>query len=181
MDLGDIILLSIALGVDCFIVSFSQGLIFKSHRRKNSFKLALSMGLFQGMMPIIGYIAISKIYEYVIPFSKWVVFFIFGILGLHFILESFSKDEKPLIECIGFKCLISLSVATSIDALISGVSIKLTFSPLWFCCLIIGLGSFLMSGAGFWIGNFIKSIPRRYLQFCGGLILVLLALKSILI
>ncbi len=181
MDLADIILLSLALGVDCFIVSFSQGLIFKANRRLNSFKLACSMGLFQGLMPVIGYIAAVKVYDTILPYSRWIVFGIFFVLGLHFILESFNNSEQEQIQCIGLKCLLSLSVATSIDALISGVSIRLTDTDLVLSCLIIGVGSFLMSVAGFWIGNFIKQLPQKYLQTVGGLILVLLAIKNIVL
>ena len=180
MDIIDIIILAIALGIDCFIVSFSQGLIFTSNRRKNSFNLALTMGLFQGLMPIIGYIATDKIYQFVMPYSKWIVFTLFMILGLHFILEAFSKEEKEQIQCIGIKCLITLGIATSIDALISGATLKLTSASLTMSCLLIGLASFIMSQGGFWSGNIVKTIPSKYLQIMGGLLLVGLAVKSLL-
>lgn len=178
MDIIDIILLAIALGIDCLIVSFSQGLIFSSNRRKNSFNLAFTMGVFQGLMPIIGYCATTKIYKFLIPYSKWIVFTIFLILGLHFIIESFDKEEKGQIQCIGFKCLVALGIATSIDALISGVSLKLTSTNLLYACGFIGIASFVMSLIGFWGGNIIKHISSKYLQLIGGLILILLAIKS---
>lgn len=181
MDLIDIILLSVALGVDCLVVSFSQGLIFKSRRRINSTKLALSMGLFQGLMPIIGYIATDKMYNILIPFAKWIVFGVFMVLGLHFVLEAWENKDKELIQCIGWRYLFGLAVATSIDALISGTTIRLTSTDLGFCCFVIGIGSFLMSEIGFWSGNFIKILPAKYLQLCGGGILILLALKSVLL
>lgn len=94
MNFIDLILLGLALGVDCFVVSFSQGLIFKSEKVKNSFKLALTMGLFQGVMPVIGYIGTNSLYKYVVPYSKWIVFGIFLLLGLKFIVESFQPKEK---------------------------------------------------------------------------------------
>lgn len=180
MDLIDIILLSFALGMDCLIVSFSQGLIFKTNRRLNSFKLALTMGLFQGLMPIIGYLGTHKIYDFLVPYSKWIVFSIFLILGLNFILESLKREICENIKCIDFKCLIGLGIATSMDALISGASLRLTHTVLWFACLVIGLGSFLMSQTGFWSGNFIKNIRPKILHITGGLILIVLAVKSLL-
>lgn len=178
MNFIDLILLGLALGVDCFVVSFSQGLIFKSEKVKNSFKLALTMGLFQGMMPVIGYIGTNSLYKYVVPYSKWIVFGIFLLLGLKFIVESFQPKEKE-VQCIGLKCLLGLGLATSIDALVSGASIRLTQTSLLISVMIIGIASFLMSIGGFYSGNFIKNIPSKYLEITGGLILVALAIKSL--
>lgn len=178
MNFIDLILLGLALGVDCFVVSFSQGLIFKSEKVKNSFKLALIMGLFQGAMPVIGYIGTNSLYKYVVPYSKWIVFGIFLLLGLKFIVESFQLKEKE-VQCIGLKCLLGLGLATSIDALVSGASIRLTQTSLLISVMIIGIASFLMSIGGFCSGNFIKNIPSKYLEITGGLILVALAIKSL--
>lgn len=178
MNFIDLILLGLALGVDCFVVSFSQGLIFKSKKVKNSFKLALTMGLFQGVMPVIGYIGTNSLYKYVVPYSKWIVFGIFLLLGLKFIVESFQPKEKE-VQCIGLKCLLGLGLATSIDALVSGASIRLTQTSLPISVMIIGIASFLMSICGFYSGNFIKNIPSKYLEITGGLILVALAIKSL--
>ena len=178
MNFIDLILLGLALGVDCFLVSFSQGLIFKSEKVKNSFKLALTMGLFQGAMPVIGYVGTNSLYKYIVPYSKWIVFGIFLLLGLKFIVESFQPKEKE-VQCIGLKCLLGLGLATSIDALVSGASIRLTQTSLLISVMIIGIASFLMSSGGFYSGNFIKNIPSKYLEITGGLILVALAIKSL--
>ena len=178
MNFIDLILLGLALGVDCFVVSFSQGLIFKSEKVKNSFKLALTMGLFQGVMPVIGYIGTNSLYKYVVPYSKWIVFGIFLLLGLKFIVESFQPKEKE-VQCIGLKCLLGLGLATSIDALVSGASIRLTQTSLLISVMIIGIASFLMSIGGFYSGNFIKNIPSKFLEITGGLILVAFAFKSL--
>lgn len=181
MDIVDIILLSIALGMDCLVVSFSQGLIFRAKKKRNALKLAVTMGLFQGLMPVIGYVATDKIHHFIVPYSKWIVFTLFLVLGLHFIFEAFSKTEKEQIECIGLKCLITFGIATSIDALIAGAPIKLTASNLSVCCLTIGIISFIMSLFGFWVGNFVKNIPSKYLQITGGIVLIILAIKNIFI
>ena len=178
MNLIDLILLGLALGIDCFVVSFSQGLIFKSERVKNSLSLALTMGLFQGLMPIIGYVGTNSLYKYVVPYSKWIVFGIFLVLGMKFIVEAFQPKEEE-VQCVGLKCLLGLGLATSIDALVSGASIRLTQTSLLLATLIIGVASFLMSVMGFWSGNSIKNIPSKYLEVGGGLILVILAIKSL--
>lgn len=178
MTLIDIILLAIALGIDCFIVSFSQGLIFKKNRLKNSLNLAFTMGFFQGFMPVIGYVGTNSLYKLIVPFSKWIVFGIFLILGLKFIVDSFATKEEE-VQCIGWKCLCSLGIATSIDALVSGATIRLTGTSLALSISLIGVASFLMSICGFWSGNFIKNIPSKYLEITGGVILILLATKSL--
>ena len=179
MSLIDIILLAIALGIDCLIVSFSQGLVFNCNRTKNSIRLALSMGLFQGFMPLIGYIGTESLYKLVVPYSKGIVFGIFFILGAKFIFEAF-QPKKEEIQCIGFKCLVSLGIATSIDALVSGATLKLTHSNLIPAMTLIGIASFIMSLCGFWTGNYIKNIPSKYLEIIGGLILIGLAIKSLI-
>lgn len=179
MNLIDLILLAIALGIDCLVVSFSQGLIFNTNRLKSSVQLALVMGVFQGGMPLIGYVGTDYMYKFVLPYSKWIVFGIFLVLGLKFILESF-QTKKEEIQCIGLKCLIGLGVATSIDALVSGSTLRLTETNLLVSGLIIGVVSFLMSMAGFWSGNYVKNIPSKYLEIVGGIILILLAVKTVI-
>ncbi len=179
MSLIDIILLAIALGIDCLIVSFSQGLIFTKYRTKNSLRLAFTMGLFQGLMPCIGFIGTDYIHSIVAPYSRWLVFAIFILLGIKFISEAFQEDKEEIC-CIGFRCLISLGIATSIDALVAGASLNLTHTPLVFSALIIGIFSFIMSICGFWFGNFVKTFPSKYLEISGGLILIFLAVKAVI-
>lgn len=179
MHFIEIIILSIALGVDCLVVSFSQGLIFTHNRTKNSLALALTMGLSQSIMPCLGYIGIGTIAKYIQNYSQWLVFAIFAILGIKFIYEAFQEKEDKIC-CIGLKCLIGMGIATSIDALAAGVSLKLTHTPLLISISIIGAASFLMSLTGFWLGNFFKKLPSRYLEVTGGIILILLAFKGVI-
>lgn len=178
MSLLAIIFLAIALGIDCLVVSFSQGLIFTSNRTKNSLALAITMGLFQGLMPVIGYVGADVISKYVESYSQWLVFGMFLILGLKFIFEAFNEKEDDIC-CIGLKCLLSMGFATSIDALVAGASLNFTKTPLFLAALIIGFASFIMSLSGFWFGNFFKSFPSKYLEITGGVILIILAVKAL--
>ena len=178
MSLISIIFLAVALGIDCLVVSFSQGLIFTSKRIKNSLALAFTMGMFQGVMPVIGYTGADVIHRYVEAYSRWLVFGIFLILGLKFILETFREKEEEIC-CIGIKCLLGMGLATSIDALVSGASLNFTGTPLLLSAMIIGTASFLMSLTGFWFGNFFKTFPSKYLEISGGMILIILAVKAL--
>lgn len=179
MSSFEIILLAIALGVDCCVVSFSQGLVFTSNRRKNSFLLALTMGIFQGLMPAIGYVFANLINKYVETFSHWLVFAIFLILGVKFIFEAFQEKEEEKICCLGFACLMTMGLATSIDALAAGASLKFSETKLLLPALVIGTVSFLMSLFGFWFGNLFKNFPSKILEVSGGVILIILAVKAL--
>lgn len=177
MSLVDILILAVALGIDCLVVSFSQGLIFKSNKRKNSFFLACTMGFFQGFMPCISYVATDFVDHYVEAYSDIIVFLIFLCLGARFIAGAFfDKDDEKC--CIDWKCLLGMGIATSIDALASGVSLQLTNTPLLLAAIIIGFVSFFMSMIGFWFGYFFKKLPSKILEVSGGLILIMLALKT---
>lgn len=180
MNIFEIVFLAFALGIDCLVVSFSQGLIFNAQRVKNSLMLALTMGLFQGMMPCIGYAGADVIHRYVAPFSQWLVFGIFMILGIKFIAEAFQEKEEDIC-CIGFKCLMGMGLATSIDALVAGASLNFSNTSLLIPAVLIGFASFALSLIGFWGGNCLKNFPSKYLEIFGGLILVFLAIKALFI
>lgn len=181
LSLIEIIFLSVALGIDCLIVSFAQGLIFTSKKKRNSFILAFTMGLFQGIMPLISYYPTGLVSKYLTQYSSWIVFTIFLVLGLKFIIEAYGQKEKQEVCKIGLKCLIALGIATSIDALGAGVTLKLLNTNIVSAAVIIASASFIMSLTGFWTGNKITKIPEKYLEITGGIILIGLAVKSILI
>ena len=179
MTLIDIILLAIALGIDCFVVSFSQGLIFKNNRFKNSFNLALVMGFFQGFMPVIGYVGTNSLYKLIVPFSKWIVFGIFLTLGLKFIVDSFAPKEEQ-VQCIGWKCLCGLGIATSIDALAVGITFAFLNVNLILAITLIGIITFVLSFIGVAIGKKFGNKFKTKAEISGGAILILLGIKILL-
>lgn len=179
MSLVEIIILAVALGIDCLVVSFSQGLILTRNRLRNSVVLALTMGLCQGFMPVFGYYGCETVSRYIEPYGKWLVFVIFMFLGIKFIYEALQEKEEKIC-CIDFKCLIGMGIATSIDAFAAGISLKLTYTALLMSALIIGIMSFLMSLSGFWSGNFFKKLPSKFLEISAGLILLVLAFKVLI-
>lgn len=179
LSLIEIIALAVAMGIDCMVVSFSQGLVLNSNRLKNSLALALTMGLCQGIMPCFGYLGTEMVSRYVAPYSKWLVFAIFMTLGVKFIYEAFQqKDAK--VCCIDFKCLMLMGIATSIDAFASGITLKLTHTPLLLSTVIIGLMSWWMSVKGFWLAVFFQKLPSKFLEITGGTILVIMAIRAII-
>ena len=181
MNLFEIVILAIALGIDCLVVSFSLGLSKIENRKKVSIQLASIMGLFQGLMPVIGFLGATMVFYYIAPIAKFLVFLIFFVLGLKCFSEVFFKScDNETCSCfVGFKHLLLLGIATSIDALGSGVSLKLTNTSLLYSCLIIGIVSFLMSILGFKSGCRLNCSHTKRFEIFAGLILIFLAIKSL--
>ena len=179
MHLVELIILSIALGVDCLVVSFSQGLIFTSNRTKNSLALAFTMGIAQSIMPLLGYVGVGFLSKYIEAYSEWLVFAIFMALGIKFIYEAFQKKED-MICCIGLKCLIGLGIATSIDALAVGVSLAFLKVAILPAVLFIGCITFVCSAAGVKIGSIFGDKYQSKAELCGGIILILIGIKILL-
>lgn len=179
LSLIEIIALAVAMGIDCMVVSFSQGLVLNSNRLKNSLALALTMGLCQGIMPCFGYLGTEMVSRYIAPYSKWLVFAIFMTLGVKFIYEAFQEKEEKIC-CIDLKCLMLMGIATSIDAFASGITLKLTHTPLLLSAVIIGLMSWWMSLKGFWLAVFFQKLPSKFLEIAGGIILIVMAIRAII-
>ena len=141
MSYAEILLLAIALSIDACVVSFSYGLCITSKKRLTAIALAFTTGIFQAFMPVIGYFFTDKINNFIMPYSKWIVFIIFMYLGCTFIKEAKNKDSvKPL--CVTIGSILLIGVATSIDAFSAGISLFLTKSPLLFSITTIGLVTF---------------------------------------
>ncbi|MBQ3311043.1 manganese efflux pump [bacterium] len=178
MTLLSLILLAIALSIDACVVSFAHGLVLCDLRMKNSLLLSVFTGSAQGIMPIIGYFLAKPFYNMILPISKWLSFAIFLYLGLKFIQESFEKDkEVPM--CLDLKCLLIISVATSIDALAAGVPLTFTSVNIFKAAMLIASTTFLFAFAGFWTSCFFTNFKTRYLEILAGLILIFIAIESL--
>ncbi len=182
MSFLEVLFLAIALSIDASVVSFSHGLVFSENKRKNCFYLALSVGIFQAIMPVIGWFAAMGIYRYVEMFANWIAFFIFLILGLKFINDALHKNDEQKYECcnLSLKYLLLISIATSIDALAAGATIYFLKSPILIPSLFIGIITFFNSIIGFWSGYIFKNLPSKYLEIFAGIILIILAVKTII-
>lgn len=179
MSFIEIFMLALALSVDACVVSFSYSLLELKSPNKTAFMLALTTGFFQALMPVIGYILTSFAFQYISPYSKYIVFTIFTILGMKFIIESFS-DKKEKSVCIGWVCLLMIGIGTSIDAFSGGISLKLSGNGILYPALLIGIVTFVNSIIGFKTGKYIKHMPVMYLEILSGTILILLGLKALI-
>ena len=179
MNLTETIILAAVLAIDAMLVSFSYGLVIYERRNKNALMMASSFALFQFIMPLIGWFFTNFVYGYLQTYSKWIVFSVFIFLGLKFLFETFKNEDKIEIVCISFFCLISLSVATSIDALGAGVTIRLCNANVLFFSFLTGFITFCLSLFGFFVTSLIKNINSKILGVIAALLFVYLAIKAL--
>ena len=176
MSLFEIICLAIALSIDAGVVSFTQGLVFFENKRKNSINLAVFVGFFQYMMPIIGWFAAKGVYKYIEVFSYWIACVIFVALGVKFIKDAL-EEEKQCPVCLSLSCLFLLALATSVDALAAGITLFFLKVNIWIPAIIIGVITFINSLIGFWSGYVLKKFPSKWLEIFAGIILIALGIK----
>lgn len=205
MNLLDIILLAIALAMDCFTVSIVSGVLFNGQwtmdngqlsTRSNNYplsifhfpllRMAFLFGLFQALMPLLGWLGISHFQAYMEAYDHWIAFGLLGFIGGKMIWESFGDEEDQHFNPSKLRTQLLLAVATSIDALAIGISFACTgfteLSQLTMPLLIIGIVSFLFSIVGYHLGRrFGKTITRRIKpELLGGVILVLIGVKILI-
>ena len=191
MSLIDIILLAVALAMDCLTVSIVSGVIeVKSEEVKDEkwwiIRMAFLFGLFQAMMPLIGWLGISHFQQYMEAYDHWIAFTMLGFIGGRMVWESFGSDEEQHFNPRKLRTQLLLAIATSIDALAVGISFACTgytaVSQLTLPLIIIGVVSFLFSLIGYRLGaRFGRSIARRLKpELFGGIILIGIGVKILM-
>ena len=171
MSLIDIILLAVALAMDCLTVSIVSGVIdVKSEEVKSEkwwiIRMAFLFGLFQAMMPLIGWLGISHFQQYMEAYDHWIAFTMLGFIGGRMVWESFGSDEEQHFNPRRLRTQLLLAIATSIDALAVGISFACTgytaVGQLTLPLIIIGVVSFLFSLIGYRLGaRFVRSDAQR--------------------
>lgn len=179
MNWTDVILLGLAMAVDAFVVSFSYGLVIKKNRGKNAVKLGLATGIGQFIMPVIGWYGTNLVHGYIESIDHWIAFAVFLALGLKVIDDALSpKDNAAKIDkTLNLKTLVMIGIATSIDALVTGVTLHFMNVRIWFAAAVIGIITFFSAVIGFRINSYFKNLPTKYLEIASGIILILLGFK----
>jgi len=176
-----IILIAIGLCFDSFAVSVSSGIAIQKIKFFDATKIAFSLALFQGGMPILGWLIGEKLKDYLNIYDHWIAFILLSILGLKMIFESLKKEEEQ--KCfnpLNFWVLIGMSIATSIDALVVGFSIAFIDLPILISGFIIGAVTFIASMLGILFGKKTGNRFGKKMEILGGLILIGLGLKILL-
>lgn len=185
MTLLEIFLIGIGLSMDAFAVAICKGLAMPNKvDKKGALLIALYFGVFQAVMPTLGWLLGSQFARYVTRLAPWIAFVLLAWIGGNMIRESLSKEEREEEETgsVSHKELLVLAVATSIDALAVGV----TFSMLELAVSIgaavalIGCTTFVISLAGVYVGNVFGAKYKSKAEFVGGAILILIGVKILL-
>ncbi|MBW2604419.1 MAG: manganese efflux pump [Deltaproteobacteria bacterium] len=167
--------------MDAFAVSIATGVNLKTVNFRQMFRLSWHFGLFQALMPIIGWSAGTSIRVYIERYDHWVAFGLLTFVGIGMIKEAFvsDKNKKPIKDQTRGWTLVMLSVATSIDALAVGFSISLLNVSIWIPALIIGIVAGVFSVVGLQIGQRIGSAKQLgiYAETIGGVVLIAIGLN----
>lgn len=190
MSIIDIILLAVALAMDCLTVSIVSGLTARDGQATETrwlYRMAFLFGFFQAFMPLLGWLGIIHFETYMEAYDHWIAFGLLAFIGGKMVWESFGDDEEQHFNPRLLRTQLLLAVATSIDALAVGISFACTgytqLSDLTLPLIIIGIVSFLFSIMGYHLGrHFGKPIKKLMKpELMGGLILIAIGVKILLV
>lgn len=173
MNILTLIFTSIALAMDAFAVSLARGLKNNNNGAKEPLLLSITFGFFQAVMPLLGYLLCFRLSKSVGFLDHWVAFTLLFIIGYNMLLEKDDNEQRN----IDLKLLLTLAIATSIDALAVGVSFAFLDVNIILACSIIGIITFIISLFGGIIGMKLKTNLCGYSTKIGGIVLILIGTK----
>ena len=180
MSIIEIFVIALCLSMDCFAVAVSFG-VNRNLQWKDILITAFFFGLLQALMPLVGWMIGNSIQSVINLVDHWIAFSILAIIGIRMIIQSFRISEnKKKIDIRNWGILIGLSFATSIDALISGVSFGFIQVNIFKVITIIGIVTFLITIIGAKVGEKSTFIPARRAELIGGIVLIGIGVKILL-
>jgi manganese efflux pump family protein len=181
-DLISIFLIALGLSADCFAVALSAGVSTQNHSWLKVWKVALSFGIFQALMPLIGWLVGRTVIDLISGFDHWVAFGLLAFVGGKMIYESFRKaeEEEKTADISRGWLLITMSLATSIDALAVGLSFAFIDIPMALASPIIGIVAMAITILGFQVGKRASKLMGKRAETLGGLILLAIAIRILL-
>ncbi|SIN74992.1 manganese efflux pump MntP [Halodesulfovibrio marinisediminis] len=179
MGIIELVSISIALAMDAFAVAIATGVALKRVSSRQTFRLAWHFGLFQALMPIIGWYLGSTVRSSIEAYDHWIAFGLLGYIGFKMIRESFDKDEESQGDPTRGMTLVVLSVATSIDALAVGFSLSMLGLSIWWPALVIGVVALLFTAVGLHLGKSVSEAKGigSYAELVGGIVLIGIGIK----
>jgi putative Mn2+ efflux pump MntP len=176
-----ILFIAFGLSMDAFAVSVTSGFTIKKLKVGHALKIAFSFGLFQAIMPIVGWAAGLGFRAFISGIDHWAAFGLLSIIGTKMIFESMKMDgDENKTDPLNIYTLLMLSVATSIDALAVGLSLSFLNIPILTPALMIGLVTFIFSYAGVYIGERFGHFFEKKIEAIGGLILIAIGIKILI-
>ena len=181
MSFLDIFLIGVALSMDAFAVSICKGLSVKKAGVKHVLTVGVYFGGFQALMPMLGFLLGYKFESFITNIDHWIAFVLLAIIGGNMIREALGKDEDDKEnDDFSFRAMLPLAVATSIDALAVGISFAFLGVDIVTAALLRGATTFVLSGAGIFVGNIFGSKYKSKAELAGGIVLILIGAKILL-
>ena len=180
MGVIELLVLALGLSMDAFAVSICKGLSVPKLQAKHCLICGVYFGGFQALMPLIGWALGIRFQSMITNIDHWIAFALLAVIGANMIKESFSKEEECPDASFGFKTMLTLAVATSIDALAVGVTFAFLDVSIVPAVLLIGATTFVCSTVGVKIGNVFGNRFQSKAEFLGGLVLIAIGLKILI-
>lgn len=182
MEHFELLLLAVALGMDAFTAAVSEGIRMRTLQPSHALKVALLFGLFQALMPALGYLAGISVDEYIENVDHWVALGLLSFIGIRMIRESarITDDCGPPPGVSNTRTLLVLALATSIDALAAGISLAIQHANILPCAVVIGGITAVMCFIGVMIGHRVGCMFQRRAELIGGIVLILIGFKILL-
>ncbi len=174
----DLLGIAVGLAMDAFAVSIAAGLTLAPVSPRQMFRLAFHFGLFQFMTPILGWLAGKELAPHIGAYDHWVAFGLLGLVGGKMLLEAGrQKEPNDKADPTRGLMLVTLSVATSIDALAVGLSMAFLRDSVWTAAVAIGLMAAALSAVGIGFGGRLGRSWGRWAEAAGGCLLLLIGVR----
>ncbi len=184
VDLAAVVLIALALAMDAFAVAVASGLYIRRLHVNHALRIAGMFGLFQGVMPLAGWLAGRSARRLVATLDHWIVFALLAGIGGKMIYESLVLDNRdgrrPGFDPLSMSFLLLLAVATSIDALAVGISYGLLAVAVALPAIVIGVVTFALSLVGVYLGDHVGHLFERRIEAIGGVILIAIGLRILI-
>lgn len=180
MDLLSIVLLAVGLSMDAFAVAICKGLAQKDPSLRSCIIVGVWFGVFQALMPVIGYYLGSAMYDLISDYDHWIAFILLAAIGFNMIREALSDEDEGIDDDVGVRTMLPLAVATSIDALAVGISLAMDEGSILEPAILIGVITFLISAVGMKVGGIVGNRFGKKAEAVGGAILILIGVKILL-
>ncbi len=180
MDLLAVVLIGVGLAMDAFAVSVCKGMAMRHPTIRQTVVVGLWFGGFQALMPVIGFHLGGALYDHISAYDHWVAFVLLLLIGVNMVREGLSDDGGEADASLGFRTMLLLSIATSIDALAVGISLAMTEGEILLPAAIIGAVTFVLSACGIRLGSVFGDRMGSRAEILGGIILIAIGSKILL-
>jgi putative Mn2+ efflux pump MntP len=173
-----ILIIAIGLSADCFAVALSSSIATKHLTFSRFWRFPLAFGIFQALMVVLGWLAGSAIFYLISAYDHWLAFALLVFIGGRMIWESFHEEKVK--NYTGWLTLLALSIATSIDALVVGLSFAFLAVDITTASATIGVTAFVITIIGQLIGKRVGALVGKRAEIIGGLILIGIGIQILL-